>query len=133
MLVICRTTTYRDLSCREISAVTDVKVPLPLTEATFFILLSLAPGPKHGYAIMKDTRALSDGRVVLSTGTLYGALKRLLEQQWIRRVDDRDNNTARDRKAYALTQQGWGALNAEIDRHQKLVGIARLQTKRARP
>ncbi len=112
---------------------TDVKVPLPLTEATFFILLSLAPGPKHGYAIMKDTRALSDGRVVLSTGTLYGALKRLLEQQWIRRVDDRDNNTARDRKAYALTQQGWGALNAEIDRHQKLVGIARLQTKRARP
>lgn len=45
----------------------------------FYILLSLAPGQKHGYAIMKDVEALSDGRLSLSTGTLYGALKRLLD------------------------------------------------------
>jgi DNA-binding PadR family transcriptional regulator len=101
---------------------------LPLSESTFFILLSLAPAPKHGYAIMKDTRALSDGRVVLSTGTLYGALKRLLEQAWIRRVEDRGNGTARDRKAYALTNQGRRVLSAEIERLQKLVSTARLQT-----
>ena len=45
----------------------------PLTEATFFILLSLAPGPKHGYAIMKDVQHLSHHhRIVLSTATLYG-------------------------------------------------------------
>ncbi len=52
------------------------------------ILLSLAPGPKHGYAILKEVETLSDGRVKLSTGTLYGAIERLLDQDWIRRVDD---------------------------------------------
>lgn len=110
----------------------EVTVRPPLTEATFFILLSLAPGPKHGYAIMKDTRALSDGRVLLSTGTLYGALKRLLEQQWIRRVEERRNGTARDRKAYALTNQGRRILGAEIERLQELVSTARLQTLKER-
>jgi len=48
----------------------DVQASLPLTEATYFILLGLASEPKHGYAIMKDVTALSDNRVVLSTGTL---------------------------------------------------------------
>jgi DNA-binding PadR family transcriptional regulator len=62
----------------------------PLTEATFFILLSLSPAPKHGYAIMKEVKALSNGRIVFSTGTLYGALRRLLEQGWIRRVATRN-------------------------------------------
>jgi DNA-binding PadR family transcriptional regulator len=112
--------------------VTETNIPQPLTEATFFILLSLAPGPKHGYAIMKDTRSLSDNRVVLSTGTLYGALKRLLEQEWIRRVEDRHNGTERNRKAYALTNQGRRVLNAEIERLRKLVSVARLQTLKER-
>ncbi len=111
----------------------DTAAPQPLTEATFFILLSLAPGSKHGYAIMKDTRALSEGRVVLSTGTLYGALKRLLDQQWIRRVDDRTNRTQRDRKAYVLTSQGRRALNAEIERLENLLNTAHLQTLNERP
>lgn len=105
----------------------EIRVHQPLTEPTFFILLSLAPGPKHGYAIMKDTRVLSDDRVILSTGTLYGAIKRLLEQDWIRRVDDRSNGTERDRKAYALTAQGRRALNGEIERLQGLVTTARLR------
>lgn len=104
----------------------------PLSEATFFILLSLAPGPKHGYAIMKDTRTLSGDRVILSTGTLYGALKRLLEQGWIQRVEDRTNGTERDRKTYALTRQGRSVLNAEIERLQKLVSTARLRTLKER-
>lgn len=60
----------------------------PLTEATFFILLSLSSAPKHGYAIMKEVKELSKGQIVFSTGTLYGALKRLLEQGWIKRVSD---------------------------------------------
>lgn len=106
----------------------DTTAHSPLSEATFFILLSLSPGPRHGYAIMKDSRALSNGRVVLSTGTLYGALKRLLEQQWIRRVEDRGNDTERDRKAYALTNQGRRILNGEIERLEKLVSTARLRT-----
>ena len=91
-----------------------------------FILLSLAPGPRHGYAIMKDVQMLSDDRIVLSTGTLYGALKRLLEQHWIERVDDPEpNDTDRERKAYALTQTGRRILKAEVERLQKLISTAR--------
>ena len=91
-----------------------------------FILLSLAPGPRHGYAILKDVQMLSDDRIVLSTGTLYGALKRLLEQGWIERVDDPGpNDTDRERKAYALTQTGRRILKAEVERLQKLIATAR--------
>ena len=95
----------------------DFSAQLPLTEATYYILLSLAPEARHGYAIMKDVRALSKNRVVLSTGTLYGALKRLLEQEWILRVDDPDSNgDGRERKLYRLTQLGRGVLEAEVAR-----------------
>lgn len=100
--------------------------PAPLTEATFFILLSLAPGPRHGYAIMKEVAALSGRRVVLSTGTLYGALKRLLELAWIVRVPDPDPQaTARPRQAYALTRVGRRTLQAETLRLKSLVAAAR--------
>ena len=57
----------------------DSQVFLPLTEATLYILLSLAPGKKHGYAIRQDVEAMSGGRIRLSTSTLYSALGRLLE------------------------------------------------------
>ena len=97
---------------------------LPLSEAVFFILLSLAPGPKHGYAIMKDVQALSDSRVGLSTGTLYGALKRLLDGGWVRRVDEGQDESGRERKSYALTQLGKGILEAETARMQNLVAAA---------
>lgn len=101
---------------------------LPLSEAVFFILLSLLPGPKHGYAIMKDVQALSDSRVCLSTGTLYGALKRLLEGGWVERVDDEQDETGRQRKAYALTQLGRGILEAEAARMQNLVAMTKKRT-----
>jgi DNA-binding PadR family transcriptional regulator len=81
---------------------------------------------------MKNVQLLSDERIVLSTGTLYGALKRLLEQGWIERVDDPEpNGTERERKAYALTQTGRRVLKAEVERLQKLIATARrLQTSR---
>lgn len=106
----------------------------PLTEATFCILLSLASEPKHGYAIMKDVRTLSEGRVVLSTGTLYGALKRLLGQGWIERLDDVEDSTqdvghsGRPRKAYALTRIGRRSLGAEVSRLRRLISVASLRT-----
>jgi DNA-binding PadR family transcriptional regulator len=85
----------------------EVETYLPLSEVTSYILLSLAPGPRHGYAIMKDVQALSKERVILSTGTLYGAIKRLLEQEWIERVDDPyANSSGRQRKVYRLTELG---------------------------
>lgn len=109
---------------------TTPETPLPLTEPTFYILLSLAPGQKHGYAMMKDVERLSDGRLQLSTGTLYGALKRLLEQDWIERVDDGPLDTeradpGRPRKAYRLTPQGRRSLEAETSRLERLVTLAR--------
>ncbi len=106
-----------------------VEADLPLTEVTYFILLSLAPQTKHGYAIMKDVRLLSHDRVVLSTGTLYGALKRLLEQAWIERVDEpKMDETGRPRKVYALTPVGRRMLGAEITRLKSLVGAAQLRS-----
>ena len=106
----------------------DMLSHLPLREPTFFILLSLSPGPKHGYAILKEVESLSEGRVKLSTGTLYGAIKRLLDRGWIRRVDDPiPNNTHRERKSYDLTQSGRRVLNAEIARLHKLVRVAKIQ------
>ncbi|MBN1873959.1 MAG: PadR family transcriptional regulator [Anaerolineae bacterium] len=101
---------------------------LPLTETTVFILLSLLPGAKHGYAIMKEVQALSNNRIMLSTGTLYGALKRLLEQTWIQQVADPiPNETERSRKAYALTELGKYILNAEVKRLNALVTLAQHQ------
>ncbi len=101
---------------------------LPLTESTFFILLSLAGGPRHGYAILKDVQTLSDGRVNLSTGTLYGALSRLLEQGWIARLDSSPApEEARPRKEYILSDLGRRILNAETARLSSLAERARLR------
>jgi len=107
----------------------EILLQLPLREPTFFIILSLSPGPKHGYAILKEVEILSEGRVMLSTGTLYGAIKRLLDRDWIKRVTDPiPNSTDRERKAYALTEQGRRVLNAEIQRLERLVSVAQTQT-----
>jgi len=102
---------------------------LPLTEPAFFILLAVAPGPRHGYAIMKETAVLSSDRVLLSTSTLYGAIKRLLEQGWIERVEEEgEPENGRIRKAYTLTRLGRRILEAEIDRMETLVATARQST-----
>lgn len=106
---------------------------LPLREATLCILLSLSGGPAHGYAIMKDVEALSGGRVVLSTGTLYGALKRLLVDGWIERTGDAaSHETGRTRKVYTLTDLGRRILNAEVARLQLLVTTAHLRASPGR-
>jgi DNA-binding PadR family transcriptional regulator len=117
---------YNDiLSAKDDFSLMKSKPNSPLTEATFYILLSLSPGPKHGYAIMKEVKELSHGRIVFSTGTLYGALRRLLEQAWIIRVEDPEPNpTDRERKAYSLTEVGREMVSAEIERLRSLLMIA---------
>ena len=103
----------------------NVQANLPLREATFFILLSLSSAPKHGYAIMKDAARLSGGRVRLSTGTLYGAVKRLLESGWIRRVENgAGGDGARRKKEYELTEMGRRIFEAEVARLESLVEVA---------
>ena len=100
----------------------------PLTEATYFILLSLAPGPSHGYAMMKDVQQLSQQRVVLSTGTLYGALKRLLESGWIERVEaGAGSENGRERKAYRQAAAGQAILQSEVERLNLLVAAHQKQ------
>jgi len=103
---------------------------LPLTEPTFYILLSLAPGKKHGYAILRDVEGLSKGRVLLSTSTLYSALGRLLERGLIERVNGdpgQGPHPGLPRKAYILSEVGRRILKAETDRIQALATTARLR------
>ena len=103
----------------------------PLTEPVLLILLSLAEKPRHGYALIKDIESLSDGRVRLSTGTLYGALQRLLLNRWIERFEQED--TSRDKQAYRLTGDGRAQLQLELDRMKKLTrtGTARMRMREA--
>lgn len=102
---------------------------LPLTEPTFYILLSLAPGRKHGYAIKKDVKDLSQERVNLSTSTLYTAVGRLLDQELIERLsaDKGEVSPGLPRKSYALTELGKRVLEAETNRLQGMVKEARLR------
>ena len=108
----------------------DLQTYLPLSETTFFILLSLAPTPNHGYAIAKDVLALSNERLVLSVSTLYTTLKRMLEDGWIERYgeDANPDESGRPRKTYALTELGRRILEAETARLHTLVTAARLRT-----
>lgn len=78
---------------------------------------------------MKEVRELSNGRIKFSTGTLYGAIRRLLEQGWIIRVSDPEPNpTDRERKAYALTDKGRKIVNAEMERLRSLLSTAEQRT-----
>jgi DNA-binding PadR family transcriptional regulator len=98
---------------------------LPLTEPVLLILLSLAGQPRHGYSILKDVERMSDGRVLLSTGTLYGALRRLLDDDWIERFEEEESS--RGRQAYRLTPHGRRNLQLEVDRMKHLTRLAGLR------
>ena len=100
----------------------------PLTEPVLLILLSLAEEPRHGYAILKDVEEMSNGRVKLSTGTLYGALCRLLEDGWIERFKEQD--ASRGRQAYCLSRAGRRNLQVEVSRLKQLSRLASLRVAR---
>ncbi len=112
----------------------SVSESYPLRQPTFYILLSLAPGEKHGYAILQDVKEISQDKVRLSTSTLYEALARLLDQGLIERIDESgsnekrsgavQNHPGRPRKSYRLTRRGWRVLEAETSRLQTLVAAA---------
>jgi DNA-binding PadR family transcriptional regulator len=98
----------------------------PISEPVFFILLSLADGRKHGYAILKDVERLSQASLLLSTSTLYGALGRLEERGHVERVlAGGEPAPGLPRKVYVLTPQGLALLNAEARRLQRLADLAR--------
>src|SRR5579872_2691879 len=99
----------------------------PLSEPVFLILTSLAEEPRHGYALIRDIEGLSGGRVRLSTGTLFGALRRLLESGWIERFDAED--TSRDKQSYRLTRVGRERLAADLERLKPLTRMAAARLK----
>src|SRR5512133_2956124 len=103
---------------------------LPLQEPTFYILLALRGGEHHGYAILKSVAELSEDRVNLSTGTLYGALNRLLDQGLIERLDPVEpEDGARGKKAYRLTRAGLEVFDAEVGRIRRLLRAAKAQAR----
>lgn len=90
---------------------------LALTEAVYYILLSLIE-PRHGYGIMQHVSSLSNGRVRLAAGTLYGALNTLLDKGWIESLG---NSADSRKKDYRLTPSGREVLKTELDRLRELL------------
>ena len=88
-----------------------------LTEAVYYILLSLTE-PLHGYGIMQNAQQLSNGRVRLAAGTLYGAINTLLEKGWIIALSKEKGSR---KKEYLITEQGKEALRCEMERLRELI------------
>jgi len=100
---------------------------LPLTPAVFHVLLALAGGERHGYAIMQEVAESTEGRIKMGPGTLYGTIKRLLEARLIEESDERPDAELDDerRRYYRLTAVGEQVVRAEARRYADLVALAR--------
>jgi DNA-binding PadR family transcriptional regulator len=99
----------------------------PLTPAVFHVLLALAAGDRHGYGIMQDIAAHTDGAFKMGAGTLYGTIQRLMDLGFVREVGSPPPQSARDerRRHYRLTSAGRRVLDAEVWRLEQLVRVAR--------
>ena len=100
---------------------------LPLTPAMFHVLLALADGEKHGYVISKEIARRTNNEVRLSAGTLYGIIKRLLEDGFIEESDERPDFSLDDerRRYYRMTKQGMALAEAEAERLERVLAMAR--------
>ncbi len=99
---------------------------LPLTPAVFHILLALADGDRHGYAIIQEVARRTQGKVKLGSGTLYAAIRRLLEKGMIAECDKRPAAESDDerRRYYRISQFGLEVAAAEAARMSQLVDLA---------
>jgi DNA-binding PadR family transcriptional regulator len=108
--------------------VTTDRTPSPLTTPVFQILLSLVDEDLHGYAVIQDVAARTDGEVRLTASTLYAAIKRLLDAGWIEELAERPRSAERDdarRRYYRITRVGRDAARAEARRLERLAAMAR--------
>ena len=98
----------------------------PLTPAVFHILLALSSGERHGYGIMKQVEADSQGKVTMGAGTLYGSLKRMLDAGLVEESDKRVDPEMDDERRiyYQLTGVGAKALAAELERYKRIMTLA---------
>ena len=100
---------------------------LPLPVAHLHILMALATGDKHGYAIMQEVEVLTEGAVTMGPGTLYGAVKKMLKAGLVEESDERPDPELDDerRRYYRITGLGGRVLEAEISRMEHLARTAR--------
>jgi DNA-binding PadR family transcriptional regulator len=111
----------------------DVDAYLPLTPPVFHVLIALADGEKHGYAILKEVDERTDGKVRLSTGTLYAIIKRLLSDGLILEIDERPDEDDERRRYYGLTSFGKAVAAAEAGRLEEMLEAARVKKLVRRP
>lgn len=105
----------------------DPQAMLPLTPAVFHVLLALANGERHGYAIMQDVAEHTNGQMKMGPGTLYGTIKRLLEAGLIQESDERPDPEMDDerRRYYRLSGVGQRVIRAEAQRYADMAEVAR--------
>ena len=104
----------------------DPETLLPLTPAVFHIMLALADGERHGYGIMQEMAARTDGKVHMGPGTLYGTIKRMLADGLLEETGERADPALSDerRRYYRLTAFGQRVVRAEAQRLAQLVQLA---------
>ncbi len=104
---------------------------LPLTQAMFEILVALADGERHGYAIMQEVELRTEGRTRIGPGTLYRSIQRLLEDGLITESEERPEMDDERRRYYRITDLGYRVAVAEAQRLAELVSLA--QAKKLLP
>jgi len=99
----------------------------PLTPAVLHILLALSTKERHGYGIMKQVEADSQGKVKMGPGTLYGSLARMMEAGLIRESDKKIDPEMDDERRvyYLITGLGQKVLAAELERYREVVAVAK--------
>ncbi len=106
---------------------------LPITPISLAVLLALAEGDQHGYALMKEIDRHSEGRLRPGTGTLYAALQRMLEEGWVELSSRRRAKEDARRRYYRITRLGREVARAELARLARLVDMGERRLAQARP
>ena len=106
---------------------------LPLKPKVLHILLALADGPRHGYSIMQEVAARTDGQVRVWPAAMYGSLRELEDLDLIVESDKRPSDDDERRRYFALTTLGKRVLNGEVERLEAIVGLARASRALRRP
>lgn len=106
---------------------TDLDTVLPLTPTVYHMLVALAEAPRHGYAVAREVEDMSDGRIVMGPGTLYGSLQRMQDLGLIEETANpgEDGLHAGRRRYYRMTALGGAALRAETERLLRTANVAR--------
>ena len=99
---------------------------LPLTPTAFHVLVALANGPRHGYGVAREVEDLTEGRIVMGPGTLYGSLRRMLHSGLIAEAENPGEGGlhAERRRYYSMTPVGSAALRAESTRLMRTASLA---------